>query len=377
MLRSINFSSLNQKKRIAVIGTVGVPSQYGGFETLVDNLIHFHDTTKLESKITVYCSQKAYSKPRLLKYKTAFLRYIPLHANGAHSVFYDIISMFLAIINGDNRVLLLGVSGAVGLPFLRLFPWIKIVTNIDGLEWKRAKWNRLTRIFLRWSERIAVQFSHEIIGDNEAIASYVKEVYGKEVNVIAYGGDHALQHPPMQSESINVPERYALSLCRIEPENNVHVILDAWPEIEMHLVFVGNWENSEYGRLLKRKYINNKNISLIDPIYEPSALRALRDKAIAYVHGHSAGGTNPSLVEMMHFGVPIFAWDCDFNRFTTDESAQYFSCSDDLVAVIADYISRGDKGVGQKMEDIARKKYNWSTIAMSYFRLLENPCATK
>ena len=377
MSRSIKFSSSKQKPRIAVVGTVGLPSQYGGFETLVDNLINFHETTKLESKITVYCSRKTYSKPRLYKYKTASLRYIPLHANGAHSVLYDIVSMFLALINGDNRVLLLGVSGAVGLPFLRLFTWVKIVTNIDGLEWKRAKWNMFARIFLRWSERIAVQFSHEIIADNEAIARYVKAVYGKEVNVIAYGGDHALQHPPMRSEIFNVPERYALSLCRIEPENNVHVILDAWSKIEMPLVFVGNWENSDYGRHLKRKYISNKNISLIDPVYEPSALRALRDNAIAYVHGHSAGGTNPSLVEMMHFGVPVFAWDCDFNRFSTDESAYYFSSSDGLVALIADYIAQGDKGVGQKMEDIARKKYNWSTIAMSYFRLLEKPFLNK
>ena len=113
-------------------------------------------------------------------------------------------------------------------------------------------------------------------------------------------------------------EPYSVTVCRIEPENNVHVILEAFSEmLDETLVFVGNWEKSEYGRSLKEKFSVCKNILLLDPIYEPHTVNWLRSNARVYIHGHSAGGTNPSLVEAMNLSLPILAFDCVYNRATT------------------------------------------------------------
>lgn len=367
-----NIYNLIRKKstKISIIGTVGVPAVYGGFETLADNLVQYHGKHHPKIRLTVYCSGHTYIKPRLKYYKTARLRYVPLNANGFQSIIYDFFSMFLSVIRGDNRILLLGVSGAIGILFLRLFPWVVVVTNIDGIEWKREKWNKITRQYLKFSEFLAVKLSHTVIADNDAIAAHVEQYYGRQVEVIAYGGDHAITDNGDASLLLELPENYALGLCRIEPENNVHVILEAWSALETPLVFVGNWQNSEYGEKLKSKFSNHPFIFLFDPIYEEQNLKGIRDRAWLYVHGHSAGGTNPSLVEMMHFDIPIVAWDCSFNRHTTDDKAIYFQSSDQLMKLVLTLNANVGYEVGKKMGEIARERYIWSRIAEDYFEIL-------
>jgi hypothetical protein len=204
------------KRKIAVIGSVGVPANYGGFETLVENLIGCDDFD-----FTVYCSRKHYSK-RYQVYKNARLVYIPLDANGPMSLLYDTTSVLHGILSGHNRFLILGVSGALIIPIVSLlFPSIKFFTNIDGVEWRRAKWSGLAKRFLKFSERLAVNFSTAVIADNEAIASYVTETYGKNCITIPYGGDDGLESDsgadivPIKLPFLN---DYCLSLCRIEPE---------------------------------------------------------------------------------------------------------------------------------------------------------------
>ena len=359
------------RAKISIIGTVGVPALYGGFETLADNLVQYHAKAHSKSRITVYCSGHAYNKPRFRYYKLARLRYLRLNANGVQSIIYDLLSMFLAVIRGDNRILLLGGSGAIGILFLRLLPWVIVVTNIDGVEWKRAKWNKTARQYLKFSEFLAVKLSHTVIADNQAIADYVEQNYGRKVGVIAYGGDHALTDTGDTKLLIELPDYYVLGLCRIEPENNVHVILEAWSALATPLVFVGNWHNSKYGQELKSKYSNHPFIFLVDPIYEATQLKALRDRAWLYVHGHSAGGTNPSLVEMMHFEIPILAWDCNFNRYSTDDKAIYFQSADQLMKSVSALTTEVSYHIGKKMGEIARERYIWSRIAEDYFKLLE------
>ena len=145
-------------------------------------------------------------------------------------------------------ILLLGVSGAIALPVIRLLSSAKFVTNIDGIEWRREKWQGFAKHFLRFSEKMAVRFSHEVIADNAAIAEYVKETYGVSAHVIAYGGDHAMSVVAEAVEEYQLSEDYAFSVCRIEPENNVHVIVEAFAQLPSHfLVIVGNWNNSDYG----------------------------------------------------------------------------------------------------------------------------------
>jgi len=357
-------------QKISIIGTVGVPASYGGFETLVENLVIYSDQNRRIESLTVYCSAKAYpdGKPRLLNAK---LRYIPLGANGVQSIPYDIWCLLSAVWQRADTILLLGVSGAIALPFVRIISSARVVTNIDGVEWKRKKWRGAAKWFLRLSEKLAVRFSHEVIADNQGIADYVAKTYGRPCHVIAYGGDHAIAAKPASISQLNLPDHYAFSLCRIEPENNTHLILEAFStQSSLPLVFVGNWKSSLYGRELLLKFGAISQLYLLDPIYDLGILRQLRADAKLYIHGHSAGGTNPSLVEMMHFGVPIMAFDCVFNRYTMEGKGTYFDSSKDLQSCLDNFDTNALKVIDVEMQKIAQSQYTWEEIGAQYFKLL-------
>jgi glycosyltransferase involved in cell wall biosynthesis len=357
--------------KIAILGTVGVPANYGGFETLAANLVKYHAENSLHNSLTVYCSDKSYPI-RVRSFLSAQLKYIPLNANGAQSIPYDIVSLFSAVWNRNDVILLLGVSGAIALPLVRILSSARIVTNIDGIEWRRDKWQGLTKRFLRFSEKMAVRFSHEIITDNAAIADYVQQTYGVGSHVIAYGGDHAVTVEAKSVSEYRLPENYSFSVCRIEPENNVHVILESFARLKQHsLVMVGNWNNSEYGRAVRERYAIYKNIFLIDPIYDLGKLKTLRSQATLYIHGHSAGGTNPSLVEAMHFGKPVIAFDCSFNRCTTENKSYYFTTAQQLQDLICSMAVNESMKVGRDMLELAQRRYAWTIVAKEYFSLIQ------
>ena len=352
--------------KVAVIGTQGVPASYGGFETMVDNIIG--ENCPSDIQYTIFCSSKDLSNRRS-SYKGCNLKYIPLHANGIQSILYDIISMMRVIKRYDD-ILILGVSGCLFLPVLSWLSKARIIVNIDGLEHKRAKWGKCARWFLKKSEAIAVKYADVIVTDNLGIEDYVTETYHKPSCMIAYGGDHVLRHvSPDQHNAILkryglISGEYAISICRIEPENNCHIILDAFSRSNKTLVFIGNWNKSDYGRELKAKYSSLSNIKIIDPVYDLDVLYVLRSHCKYYIHGHSAGGTNPSLVEAMFFGCPIIAYDVVYNRATTKNQAYYFSDSEELLQHLE------DKGLhGEAMIEIAKKEYTWKYIAHQYYLL--------
>ena len=162
--------------KVAIIGTVGVPANYGGFETLVEQLIEYNHSEDLQ--YAVYCSRKSYTDERWV-YHGAKIEYVGLNANGIQSIFYDIISLIRAGRKSDV-VLILGVSGCAFLPLYRLFSKKRLVINIDGLEHRRDKWNKWVRKFLRFSEKQAVKYDDVIVTDNKGINDYVKKEYGKE-----------------------------------------------------------------------------------------------------------------------------------------------------------------------------------------------------
>ncbi len=172
-------------KKVAIIGTRGIPACYGGFESLAEQLVrHLWDAFEF----TVYC-QKSVFPQRPAKIGKANLKYVPLGANGMSSIFYDMWSIIDALRYADT-LLILGVSGCTLLPFLRLFGCRKkIVCNIDGIEWRRAKWSRLARIYLRFAERCAVRNADVVIADNQVIVDYVKEQYHHDCELIEYGAD--------------------------------------------------------------------------------------------------------------------------------------------------------------------------------------------
>jgi glycosyltransferase involved in cell wall biosynthesis len=363
-------------KKIAIVGIVGIPANYGGFETLAENLVKYHYAVSLPDSITVYCSTKSYPR-KITSYYSARLRYVPLNANGAQSIPYDIWSLFYAVWNRNDEILLLGVSGAFALPLVRFVSSARIVTNIDGIEWRREKWQGLTKRFLQFSERIAVRFSDVVIADNAAIAEYVRETYGVECSVIAYGGDHAMTVEAIPIDEYALPGKYAISVCRIEPENHTQLIVETFSRQDaISLVIVGNWNNSEYGRAIRTQYSGCSHIFLLDPIYDLGKLKTLRSHALFYVHGHSAGGTNPSLVEAMHFAKPILAFDCNFNRATTEDKALFFTDGDSLLNLIGTIDATQAERVGRDMQEIAKRRYTWQVVAGEYFSLLQNQRGT-
>lgn len=358
---------------LAIVGTAGLPAAYGGFETLAENLVLYAERAHPGLDLAVFCSGRA-PAPGVQRFHGARLRYLPLSANGVASIPYDLWSLALAAWSRTDAVLVLGVSGAVALPLVRCFTRMRIVTNIDGIEWRRAKWGRAARAFLRLSEWLAVRCSHVVVADNQGVADHVAQHYGAACTVIAYGGDHAVD-APSRPYPVPLPPRYALALCRIEPENNVDLVLEAFANAPaLPLVFVGNWEASAYGRALRARYQDAPHLRLLDPEYGAGALKTLRAGASLYVHGHSAGGTNPSLVEMMHFGVPVAAFDCVFNRCTTHGQAWYFSSAAQLAAVVAAVVAGSASGdgqaVGARMQALARQHYTWERVGAAYFEVL-------
>lgn len=351
--------------KIAIIGTVGIPAKYGGFESLAEYLTKYLAD---QFDITVFCSSKSYPD-RPPSYNNAHLSYIPLNANGMQSIPYDMVSICKALAFADT-LLILGVSGCSVLPLVRIFSRKKIIVNIDGLEWKREKWNGLAKWFLKLSERMAVKHADKVIADNKAIQSYVKEEYGVGSELIEYGADHARKIPLGDEVRKIYPflrSDYAFKVCRIEPENNVHVILEAFSRTpSLPLVVIGNWDNSDYGGNLRSQYAVHDHLYLLDPVYDQDRLNQIRSNCSVYVHGHSAGGTNPSLVEAMFLGLPILAYDVDYNRETTENAARYFKDRDSLLELLENREPGELKRMGDKLEQIAGHRYNWQIISEKY-----------
>ena len=355
-------------KKIAIIGSVGLPAKYGGWETLVDNLT---SCLKGQFEFTVFCSAKKYEK-KLVSYNDAILEYINLNANGVQSILYDLVSLLKALRFADV-ILVLGVSGCIFLPVIKLFTRKKIIVNIDGLEWRRAKWGRFAKWFLKMSEAAAVRSADVVVADNQAIQRYLEVRYGKTGKLIAYGSDHAL-HQDFDDQEKNKyifsTKRYAFKVCRIEPENNIDIILQCFKNYDnIDLVIIGNWNNSKYGINLKKYYCNFSHIHLLDPIYDQIILNKIRSNCYVYIHGHSAGGTNPSLVEAMHLGLPIISFSCDFNKFTMHEEGLFFNNSEELVDILVNTDAADFNLFGIKMKVIADEFYTWHKISEKYAEL--------
>ncbi len=356
-----------QNTRLAIIGTVGLPAKYGGFETLAQQLVlQLGD----DIDITVYCSGHSYPElDRPAKWKGAKLKYIPLRANGPQSILYDFFSMLHALFFCDV-LLVLGVSGCLFLPLIKMFSKKRVIVNIDGLEWLRPKWSGFGKRFLQWSEWMATRYADEIICDNAAIQKYVMDRYGRYSRLITYGADHVDPISARTREARHFPfmeKAYAFKVCRIEPENNLHMVLEAFSQnLELPIVVVGNWDHSEFGIQLRSAYSQYPHLHLLDPIYEPKVLNLLRSNCQLYVHGHSAGGTNPSLVEAMYLGLPIIAFEVIYNRITTQHQAAYFNNADELAAIIQDVTPQRLEQIALSLQRIAIKEYNWAYISDSY-----------
>jgi glycosyltransferase involved in cell wall biosynthesis len=224
------------------------------------------------------------------------------------------------------------------------------------------------------SEAVAVKAAQVLVADNAGIASYLKAAYGKESVLIEYGGDQ-VSLPAITPERLDrypfVNAPYAFSVARIQADNNIEMILEAFSRSTDHvLVLVGNWSRSAFGVELKARFSGFHNLHLLDAIYDPEELNTLRGHCSIYIHGHSAGGTNPSLVEAMHLSLPIAAFDVVYNRLTTEGAARYFKNGDELAAMLNSVSTDSWNSQREVMKEIGVRRYRWSIIADKYAKLL-------
>lgn len=355
------------KKKIAVIGANGVPASYGGWDQLVE---HFTQLENDRYEFVIFCTHKTNTNDGS-KYNNAKIRVINLDANGWQSIPYDIISLYYAWKECDAAIML-GTSGALAIPFFKLLG-LPVILNIDGAEWKRGKWSLPIKVFLWLSEAVGVKFSSKIVSDNEVLSDYVRNKYKKEPFTIAYGGDHVSQNPPgslLKSLGLS-PKGYAIKVCRIVPENNVELILDAFSETNIPFLLVGNFKSSEFGKSLINRYANAENITLQDPIYDSKLIDELRSNAKFYVHGHSVGGTNPSLVEAMSLGLEILSYDVNYNRATTQNKAHFFKDKDELKHLLESIKTGKHKYTAAETKAIATQLYSWTSIMNGYLNILK------
>lgn len=305
---------------LAFIGTVGVPNNYGGFEMFLESC-----APRLSSRfknVLVTCDRTKY-KDHTTNWHGVQRVFIPLPANGALSVLHDLMAFF-AVFWRVRAIIVLGVSGGIFFPLFRLLCSLtgkKLIVNVDGVEWRRAKFSRGKRLFLYVSDRLAQWCAHRVVVDNEGLRPFLVRSVQQSAALIAYSGDHVLRLAAQK----NSLEPCCLTICRIEPENNCDVLIEAFKQAACGTyLFVGNWNASAYGRALRARYADVPGLEMRDPVYAKDKVAALRSECNLYLHGHSVGGTNPSLVEMLFYDCAVLAFDCSFNRFTAGQAIDYF-----------------------------------------------------
>jgi glycosyltransferase involved in cell wall biosynthesis len=320
-----------QRPHLAIVGSVGIPNRYGGPEAFAESIAPALVAEGFA--VTVTCDAARYTDDSSERFKGVRRVFIGIGANGATSPLHDLVA-FMRVVRHAHYILVLGVSGGLFFPLFRLacaLTGSRLLVNIDGVEWRRSKFGPLGKLVLYCSDLFAQLCAHVIIYDNDALLPYVRNP--RKSACVEYSGDHAVLSEPVAREPA---APYALTICRIEPENNCDVLIDGFLGSSVaRYVFVGNWDRSEYGRELRRRYAGESRLQLLDPVYDPHELYRLRSQCTYYLHGHSVGGTNPSLVEILFFDCDILCWDCSFNRATAGDGARYFTSADHLGQLLA------------------------------------------
>lgn len=363
-----------KKLRLALIGTNGIPANYGGCETFYENL-----TRELSDRfdITVYCSNRQPKEKVGYSYLGAKLKYWKLSANGWQAVPYDILSIIHAAIHSDI-LYVFGAGSMFFVVFLRLFGFKKkVYLNHGGLnEWEREKNAPILNKYSKWDRQISRNKVEHVV-DNALYAESLKKTFGiQHASVIRYGGDQATPvpaTPELLSKYSFLNEEYYVSVARAQVDNNLHVMLEAFVKMpEKKLVLVSNFKVSDYGKELFEKYQGYDNIVLIPGIYDKIELNAVRSNALAYIHSHSRCGTPPSLCEAMNLGLPIISFEMPVNHEVTQDYALFFSNVDELIEIVSRTSKDELEKLAEKSTFVARTELTWKHIGEQYAELFES-----
>ncbi|NUY80142.1 DUF1972 domain-containing protein [Flavobacterium sp. MAH-1] len=363
--------------KIAILGTRGIPNHYGGFEQFAEFFAVY--LVEKGHEVYVYNSHNHPHQEKTFKGVHILHCNDPEHKMGTFGQFiYDYNCIMDARTREFDIILQLGyTSNSVWFFLLPKKP--VIITNMDGLEWKRTKYSRPVRQFLKFAERLAAVSSDHLVSDSLGIQSYLKRKYGKDSTFIAYGA-HPFNSPDaaIPAKYDVEPGQYNMIMARFEPENNLDMVLEgvAQSTDKKTILVVGN-HMTKYGEYLKSKFANYANIRFTGGIYNLTDLNSLRYFSNLYFHGHTVGGTNPSLLEAMASQALIAAHSNDFNRGILKENAFYFT-SAKQVAELLPTVKKSDnlQKVAQNYEAIVND-YNWEKINGEYLGLFEKVMAAK
>ena len=364
--------------KVSLMGTRGVPALHGGFETAVEEIGRRLAARGYE--VTVYCRNPG---QRRTEYLGMTLVNAPaLRHRMTETLSHTAVSTAHAIIKDRPDVVLLLNAG--NAPLLRPLQLAGIPTaiHLDGLESKREKWRGTGARYYRWAERASVRWGDEVIADSQAIADHVKAEYGRDSVVIRYGAEIIDPGTDRLGDFSLEQEGYHLIVARFEPENHV---LDAVSAYRLSaetrpLVVVGSAPYSHgYIEAVREAAQQDPRIIFTGGIYDQQLLDQLYANARTYIHGHSVGGTNPSLLRAMGAGAPVLAYDVEFNREVTDGSAFFWTTEPDLTAIF-------DRSAGAGLDDrlaeftasgLARiaAVYQWDSVTDEYESLIQGLAA--
>jgi glycosyltransferase involved in cell wall biosynthesis len=358
--------------KIAILGTRGIPARYGGFETFAEELAV--GLCELGFDVTVFCESLGSTEPKI--FQGVKLRYVSAPSVGSfQTILYDLSCLWEAR-RGYDIVYMLGYGAAPFCLIPRLWN-TEVWINPDGLEWARAKWGFVARNYFRLMEWLSIHAANRIIADAEAIATSLASRHGKlsTCTVIPYGCDVIDTPPPAEplSHWNLVQEGYYLVVCRLEPENHVLEILQAFRQSrsKKQLIVVGN-HLAQTPYIARLGTVQDSRIQMIGTVYDKAKLTCLRCYSFAYIHGHSVGGTNPSLLEAMGCGNFILAHDNSFNRETLGSCGFYFANARELTRSIDRAEEETDLA---RLKEMARSRasatYRWPNIVSRYVTLLE------
>jgi len=353
--------------KIAILGTRGIPNNYGGFEQCAEYLsvglvIKGHD-------VTIYSPHFHPYKENVYKGVNIIRKLSPetLLGNSASNFIYDYLCFKDAVKKDFDIILELGlITSSLSIIFCRHQGKI-VATNLDGLEWKREKWNKLVQKLTKKLEKYGVKNSDYLIADNIGIQEYIKKEYNLESEFIAYGAVDILPPDDTCLKNYGIANSdYFLSIARLEPENNLEMMFDAYilSNSKIPYYVVGN-HPTPYGDFLKDKY-RNKGIIFLGSIFNKIDLDNLRYYSKLYIHGHSVGGTNPSLLEAMAAKALILAHNNKFNRSVLEENAFYFSSACELSGLFVKDLGPSKKALISNNLAKIDKVYRWQNVIDHY-----------
>jgi glycosyltransferase involved in cell wall biosynthesis len=363
----------HQEKRLLILGTRGIPANHGGFETFAERYALF--LAERGWNVAVYCQEdveKVTTRVRADMWRGVTRIFVQTaRKGGLGTLDFDFACVRDALAR-PGVCLVLGYNGAAFLPLLRL-AGRKLITNMDGIEWRRPKWPLPVRAWFYLNEWIAAWTSQRLVADHPDIADHLaRRRSRKAIVVIPYGGDAVERAPlaPLDSFALE-PGRYLISIARIEPDNNIAAMVRAFSARRrgVKLVVLGKLDkdNPYHGEV---RAAAGAEVIFPGAIYDPAVVRSLRRHARAYMHGHTVGGTNPSLVEALWAGNAVIAHANGYNRWTAGGAAVFFNDAESCEAAITRLL--GDDVMVARLAAAARARaadaFQWSDVLAAYER---------